>query len=134
MLLGLVIGLVAAVALLASCYPLGTTSTDTTGTTTGSPWTSTLLLVGFIVLIFVMMYFFTIRPQRKRQQDQAKMIGAIQRGDRIVTIGGMYGTVESVYEDSVLIRLDSGATARFVKSAIATRLTDQGQTGEQKPS
>lgn len=130
MLLGLVIGLVAIIALLASCYPVTTTTTDTTGAATGSPWTSTALLVGFIVLIFVMMYFFTIRPQRKRQQDQAKMMQGLQRGDRVVTIGGMYGTVESVYEDSVLLRLDSGATARFVKSAIATRLSEQA---EQKP-
>jgi preprotein translocase subunit YajC len=84
-------------------------------------------MVGFIVLIFVLMYFFTIRPQRKRQQDQAKMMGELQRGDRIVTIGGMYATVESVGEDSVTLRLDSGATAKFVKSAIATRLTEQTQ-------
>lgn len=124
--LGLVIGLVTIVALLVSCYPVTTTSTDTT-TATGSPWTSTALMVGFIVLIFVLMYFFTIRPQRKRQQDQSKLIQELQRGDRVVTIGGMYATVESVGEDSVTLRLDSGATARFVKSAIATRITEQTQ-------
>jgi preprotein translocase subunit YajC len=86
-------------------------------------------MVGFIVLIFVLMYFFTIRPQRKRQQDQSKMIQDLHRGDKVVTIGGMYATVESVSEDSVTLRLDSGATARFVKSAIATKVSEQGQTG-----
>jgi len=123
--LGLVIGLLAVVALLPSCLPATTTTTGTT--TASSPWTSTVLLVGFIVLIFVLMYFFTIRPQRKRQQDQAKLVQGLQRGDRVVTIGGMYATVESVSEDSVVLRLDSGATARFVKSAIATKISEETQ-------
>ena len=127
---GLVMGLVANVALLAGCLPVAsTTPPGTDQATSSSPWTSTLLMVGFIVLIFVLMYFFTIRPQRKRQQDQGKMMQALQRGDRVVTIGGMYATVESVSEDSVTLRLDSGATARFVKSAIATKISEQAQTG-----
>jgi preprotein translocase subunit YajC len=129
LILGLVIGLVTAVALLASCYPT-TTDTGTDETTTGTSWTSSLLMIGFVVLIFVMMYFFTIRPQRKRQQDQSKMIQELQRGDRVVTIGGLYGTVESVSEDSVTIRVESGTTMRFIKSAIATKITEQQpQTG-----
>lgn len=129
LILGLVIGLVTAVALLASCIPT-TTDTGTDTTTTGTSWTSSLLMIGFVVLIFVMMYFFTIRPQRKRQQDQSKMIQELQRGDRVVTIGGLYGTVESVSEDSVTIRVESGTTMRFIKSAIATKITEQQpQTG-----
>jgi preprotein translocase subunit YajC len=87
-------------------------------------------MIGFVVLIFVMMYFFTIRPQRKRQQEQSKMMGELQRGDKIVTIGGLYGTIESVSEDSVTIRVESGTIMRFVKSAIATKVTEQQpQTG-----
>jgi preprotein translocase subunit YajC len=131
LILGLIIALVTTAALLVSCFPTTTdTDTGTDGTTTtGSSWTSTLLMVGFVVLIFVMMYFFTIRPQRKRQQDQSKMIQELQRGDRVVTIGGLYGTVESVSEDSVTIRVESGTTMRFVKSAIATKVDQQPQTG-----
>jgi preprotein translocase subunit YajC len=126
---GLVIGLITTAALLSSCVPSSTGTTGTDGTTTGT-WTSTLLLIGFIVLIFAMMYFFTIRPQRKRQQEQTKMIQELSRGDRIVTIGGMYGVVESISEDSVTIRVESGTTMRFVKSAIATKLNEQQpQTG-----
>lgn len=130
LILGLVITLVTTVSLLVSCLPTDTdTGTDGT-TTTGGSWTSTLLMVGFVVLIFVMMYFFTIRPQRKRQQDQSKMINELQRGDKVVTIGGMYGTVESVSEDSVTIRVESGTTMKFVKSAIASKVDQQqAQTG-----
>lgn len=129
LIIGLVIGLLTATALLVGCFP---TTTDTGGdeTTTGTSWTSSLLMIGFVVLIFVMMYFFTIRPQRKRQQDQSKMIQELSRGDRVVTIGGLYGIVESVSEDSVTIRVESGTTMRFVKSAIATKITEQQpQTG-----
>jgi len=58
------------------------------------------------------------------------MIQELQRGDRVVTIGGLYGTVESVSEDSVTIRVESGTTMRFIKSAIATKITEQQpQTG-----
>lgn len=129
LILGLIIGLITTAALLASCYPT-TTDTGTDETTTGTSWTSSLLMIGFVVLIFVMMYFFTIRPQRKRQQEQAKMMGELQRGDKIVTIGGLYGTIESVSEDSVTIRIESGTIMRFVKSAIATKVSEQQpQTG-----
>jgi preprotein translocase subunit YajC len=131
LIIGLVIGLITTAALLASCIPTTTdTDTETGGTTTGTSWTSSLLMIGFVVLIFVMMYFFTIRPQRKRQQEQTKMVQELQRGDKIVTIGGLYGTIESVSEDSVTIRVESGTTMRFVKSAIATKVTEQQpQTG-----
>ena len=129
LILGLVIGLITTAVLLVSCYPT-TTDTGTDETTTGTSWTSSLLMIGFVVLIFVMMYFFTIRPQRKRQQEQTKMMGELQRGDKIVTIGGLYGTIESVSEDSVTIRVESGTIMRFVKSAIATKVTEQQpQTG-----
>ena len=131
---GLIIGLITTAALLVSCFP--TTDTDTgtgTGTeetTTGASWTSSLIMIGFVVLIFVMMYFFTIRPQRKRQQEQSKMIDELKRGDKVVTIGGLYGVIENVAEDSITIRVESGTTLRFVKSAIATKVSEQQpQTG-----
>jgi preprotein translocase subunit YajC len=125
--IGIIAGLLAGVALLAGCYP-ATTDTGTDGTTSSS--SSFLIMIGFIVILFALMYFLTIRPQRKRQQEQAKMIQELHRGDKVVTIGGLMGTVESVSEDSIVIRVDSGATMRFVKSAIATKVAEQQpQTG-----
>ena len=128
LILGLVIVLITVTALLAGCYP----STTDTGTdeTSGASWTSSLFMIGFVVLIFAMMYFFTIRPQRKRQQEQSRMIDELRRGDKVVTIGGIYGTIENVSEDSITIRVESGTTMRFVKSAIANKLTEpEPQTG-----
>ncbi|MDD5189803.1 MAG: preprotein translocase subunit YajC [Dehalococcoidales bacterium] len=121
--MGLVAGLIATVLALASCAP-----TTTDGTSTSSSASSTqsfLVMIGFIVLLFVMMYFLTIRPQRKRQQEHTKMMQSIQRGDRVITIGGLYGTVENVTEDSITIKVESGTTMRFIKSAIASKVTEE---------
>ena len=117
---GLITASLATVALLSSCTA---TSTGTTSSTSSTQ--SFLIMIGFIVLLFVMMYFLTIRPQRKRQQEHQKMMQAIQRGDRVITIGGLYGTVESINEDSVTIKVEGGTTMRFIKSAIASKLNEE---------
>jgi preprotein translocase subunit YajC len=122
--LGIIGVLVAAIALATGCLPT-TTGTGTDSTTTGSSTTSFLIMIGFIVVLFGLMYFLTIRPQRKRQQEQMKMLQAIQKGDRVVTIGGLYGTVESTDENSVVLKVESGALMRFLRSAIASKVTDQ---------
>jgi len=118
-LVSIIAALAALAALLSSCTTAVTT--DTATTSSGSSTVSFIIMIGFIVVLFVLMYFLTIRPQRKRQQDQAKMINELQRGDRVVTIGGMIGTIESVSEDSVVLKTDGGTTMRFLKSAIATK-------------
>ena len=64
------------------------------------------------------MYFFTIRPQRKKQQETMKMLQALQKGEKIITNAGIYGTIDTVYEDSFLIKTDSGSTLRVAKWAV----------------
>jgi len=56
-----------------------------------NPWTSLLPFLIFIVILFGLMYFFTIRPQRKKQQEAVKMLQALQRGDKVITNAGIYG-------------------------------------------
>jgi preprotein translocase subunit YajC len=74
-----------------------------------------------LVLIFVVFYFFMIRPQQKRESERKKMIEAVKKGERVVTIGGIHGTVAQVDEASVLIEIDKGSSTkiRIDKSAIA---------------
>ncbi|MEZ4699997.1 MAG: preprotein translocase subunit YajC [Rhodothermales bacterium] len=74
-----------------------------------------------LVLIFVVFYFFMIRPQQKRESERKKMIEAVKKGERVVTIGGIHGTVTQVDETSVLVEIDKGSSAkiRVDKSAIA---------------
>lgn len=80
----------------------------------GSGWTS-LIFMGAIFLIF---YWFIIRPQSQRQKEIQKKVSEMKKGDKIVTSGGMMANVKSVDEDTVLAEIDKGVKARFRKSAI----------------
>lgn len=72
----------------------------------------------FLGAIFAIFYFFIIRPQSQRQKEIQKMVDALQKGDKIVTSGGMIAKVTTVDEDTVLAEIDSGVKARFKKSSI----------------
>ena len=108
-----------------SCYPTTTPTTNADGTTTANTWTSLLPMLIFIVILFGLMYFFTIRPQRNKQQEAQKMLQALQRGDRVITNAGIYGQIESVYEDSFLLKTDSGATMRVAKWAVVGKQPEE---------
>ena len=79
-----------------------------------------------IAVMFGIMYFFMIRPQSKREKVRRAMIDAVQKGDRIITAGGVHGTVTKVDETSVLVSVDGDTKLRFEKSAIASVMTKDG--------
>jgi len=72
----------------------------------------------FLGAIFAIFYFFIIRPQKKRQQEVEDMVENLEKGDKIVTSGGMIARVTTVDEDTVLAEIDSGVKARFQKNSI----------------
>ena len=73
-----------------------------------------------MVLIFGIMYFLLIRPQQKKLKEHQAMIGALRRGDQIVTAGGLLGKVTKVKEgDEIEIELAQGVNVRVIKSTIA---------------
>ncbi len=117
---GLVAGLLIAVlVLIGSCVPAeGQTSENST--------TSTIYMVGFLVVIFALFYFVMIRPQRKKQKEQQTMVAALQKGDRVITAGGIFGTIDSVREDSVVIKVEGGTLLRISKGSVMV-LKDQQQ-------
>ena len=80
---------------------------------------SIIYIIVFLVVIFVMFYFFMIKPQRKRQKEHEELVTQLRGGDRVITAGGIYGQVESVSQDSVILKVESGATIRVAKSSIA---------------
>jgi preprotein translocase subunit YajC len=113
----LITGLVIAVlAFMVGCAPTGDTGTTGTNGTT-----STLYMVVFLVLIFALFYFTMVRPQRKRQKEHESMMRELQRGDRVITAGGMYGTIESLDEESIVIKVESGATIRVARGSVVVR-------------
>ena len=123
--IGIIVGLVIMVLLLsASCLAPASTVVSENGTiTTSEPSTFDSLwpMLLFLVVIFAMFYFVMIRPQRKRQKEHEAMMQELQKGDRIITAGGIYGTIESVSEDSVVIKVESGSTMRVNKNSVALR-------------
>ena len=70
-------------------------------------------------LMFVIMYFFMIRPQQKKAKDQKKFIEEIKKGDDVVTIGGAHGRVAELEGDTFILEVEKGGRIRYNKSAIS---------------
>lgn len=83
--------------------------------------------------VFVIFYFFIIRPQNKKQKDTEKMISALKKGDKVVTIGGIHGEVSSTREQTVIVKVDDDCKLEFNRSAIATVvMEDKGDKASKK--
>ena len=79
-----------------------------------------------LILIFVIFYFFLIRPQQKRIKDHKLMVGDLKRGDEVVTSGGIVGKIEKVYDDDkVDLLISENVTVKVVKSTIQSLIKDQ---------
>jgi preprotein translocase subunit YajC len=90
------------------------------GTAAGSSSGSVFMPIITFGLVFVIFYFFIIRPQNKKQKDTEKMISAIKKGDKVVTIGGIHGEVSSTKEQTVVLKVDDNCKLEFSRSAIAS--------------
>ena len=80
-------------------------------------------LGGFLVpmlLIFVMMYFVMIRPQKKRQMEQQRLVNALKTGDRVVTNAGIHGLISNVKETTVIVKVADNVKIEMEKSAVTT--------------
>lgn len=83
-----------------------------------------------IILIFVVMYFFMIRPQVKKAKQQKKYREGLQKGDRIVTIGGIHARIFEVSDTTFVIEVESGTKLRIEKNAVSMEAT--ATLGDQK--
>lgn len=80
--------------------------------------TALLTQLAFFAAIFGIFYFLLIRPQQKQKRDRESMLSAVKRGDRIVTTGGMYGTVTALTDQTVTLRVSDNVKLEFDRSAI----------------
>ena len=78
-----------------------------------------------IVMIFVIFYFFIIMPQNKKQKETEKMIAALKKGDKVITIGGIHGVVTSTKEKTVIVKVDDSTKIEFSRSAISSVVVDE---------
>ncbi len=82
--------------------------------------------------IIVIMYFLMIRPQQKKQKEKAAMLNAIEPGDKIITIGGIYGTVKKIKDNSVRIQIDDHTNIELAKSSISTVVEKANASSQQQ--
>ena len=87
-----------------------------------------------IVAIFVIFYFFIIMPQNKKQKETEKMISALKKGDKVITIGGIHGVVTSTKEKTVIVKVDDSTKIEFSRSAISSVVTDEKEKSKDKNS
>ncbi|MDR3302216.1 MAG: preprotein translocase subunit YajC [Spirochaetaceae bacterium] len=95
----------------------GGRTTTTTGEAAGGPMSGVMSFLPFILIIAVF-YFLIIRPQNKKQKETKKMLEALKKGDKVVTIGGVHGTISTVRESTVVLRVDDNTKIEFSRSAI----------------
>jgi preprotein translocase subunit YajC len=91
--------------------------------TTPNPWMSFLPLI----LIIVIFYLFMIRPQVKRQKEIRKFRENLQKGDNVVTTGGIYGKIVEVKENTIILQVDSNVQIKVDKNGIVKDMGDATQ-------
>lgn len=89
----------------------------------GGGWSMLVMLI----LIIVVMWFFMIRPQRKQQKELQKFRDGLKKGDKIVTIGGIYGTVAEIKEKTLLIEIDSNVKIKVDKNSVVKDFSEAQQ-------
>jgi len=108
--LGLIVGVVSTLLFIGGCVPA-----EGEGGVFSWTW---ILFLGFI---FATMYFLMIRPQRKKQREHQDLMRDLRSGDSVITAGGIYGKVESVSDESVVIKVESGATMRVAINSVVIK-------------
>ena len=78
-----------------------------------------------IAIMFFVMYFFMIRPEQKKQKEKREMIASMQKGNKVMTIGGIHGTIHSVKDDVVILKVADNTNIKFAKSAISNVVTKE---------
>ncbi|MCS6821184.1 MAG: preprotein translocase subunit YajC [Microscillaceae bacterium] len=79
----------------------------------------------FFVGIFLVFYFFMIRPQQQKQKKQQNFIASLKKGDNVVTIGGLHGKIYAIHENTVVLEVDKNTKLTFEKSAISMEITQK---------
>jgi len=83
----------------------------------GGGMTSTLIMFG---LIFVIFYFMIVRPQQKRQKERQRMLDSLKKGDKVLTAGGIHGTIMGIEEKTVLVQIADGIKVKVDRGSVSS--------------
>ena len=81
-----------------------------------------------IILMFIILYFLMIRPQQEKQKKTVEMLSALKKGDRVLTTGGIYGTVVGVDDAKAVVRISDDTKVEFAKSAIVQVVAEEARS------
>ena len=98
------------------------------GGQTAPPQGSILTALLPFVLVFVIFYLLIIMPQRKKQKKHQEMVGQLKPGDKIITTGGIYGTVMGVQQDKIELKIGSNVKIDITRNAVAAFLSDKKES------
>ena len=115
--LGLIVGLLLSLVAMGGCAPAGAGEGGIT---------SFLPIILMLALVIAMFYFLMIKPMRQREKRHDELVEELSPGDRVITAGGIYGQVESISEDSIVLKVESGAKIRVTKGGIISRPETEG--------
>jgi preprotein translocase subunit YajC len=87
-----------------------------------------------LVLMVAIFYFLLIRPQQRRVRQQRELVGSLDVGDEVVTIGGMFGRIMEMDEETVMLDVGGGSRIRFVKQAVARKITEDEEEPTEETS
>ena len=79
---------------------------------------SYLVQFGPLAAMMLLLYFLFIRPQKKEQEKRHSMLAALKKGDRVITLGGMYGTIVDINEKNIVLKVADKVEIKFTKSAV----------------
>lgn len=92
----------------------------------GAGFVNILLIVGILALF----WFLLIRPQQKQQKRQRELVQSLQTGDKVVTVGGLHGTIRSVDEDTISLEIAPSTNVTVSRGRIVQRVTEEDELGE----
>ncbi len=121
LILTLVVGLLISSVFIGGCLPLAEGEGEA-----GFDWQ----WIVFLVLIVGVFYFIMIRPQQKRQKEHRQLMEELKRGDKVITAGGIYGQIETVSDEDVVIKVESGTTIRVARNSVSVKQSEETRIGK----
>jgi preprotein translocase subunit YajC len=85
-----------------------------------------------LILVFVIFWFLLIRPQQKRQKERNAMLQSLKKGDKVITIGGLHGTITDLTEDRVTLKVSDNTRLVFERTAVNAVIRPEGEAEEKK--
>ncbi|HOJ84464.1 MAG: preprotein translocase subunit YajC [Dethiobacteria bacterium] len=79
----------------------------------------------WMIVIFAIFYFILIRPQQQQQKKRREMLSALQKGDRVITIGGIYGVIKEIKDDVLTLRIADNVNIKFARGGIERVIEDE---------